>query len=103
MLVAKLDTMSPLDRSITHLIRDCMVAIAGQTVHASPHEKVSIQFCSCAKQLVNITLAVPDMDASTRVTEQLRGLPQILKPSKALFLLDRNPGRIDLPLQGIAA
>jgi hypothetical protein len=50
----------------------------------------------CAKQFIDVALAVADMDAPPRMIEEFGGLLQVLQPSDALFLLDGNPRRIDL-------
>lgn len=56
-----------------------------------------------AEQLVDVALAVADMDTSWRPAEKHCGLRQILKPSHALLLLDGNPRGIDLLLERVGA
>src|SRR5882724_5652449 len=53
----------------------------------------------CAEKLVDVALAIIDMDASSRVTEKLGGLLDIFQPSDAFLLLDGNARRIDLLLE----
>ncbi|OSI79321.1 hypothetical protein BSZ22_01930 [Bradyrhizobium canariense] len=53
-------------------------------------------FSSRAGQLIDFALAITDMDASSRIAQQLRGLTDIVQPPNALLLLDGNTRRIDL-------
>lgn len=53
-------------------------------------------FASRAEQLIDVALAITDMDASFRIAQQLCGLPDIIQPSDALLLLDGNARRVDL-------
>ena len=39
-----------------------------------------------AEEFVDVTLAVADANATYRVTEGLRGLPEIVQPTNAFFL-----------------
>ena len=48
-----------------------------------------------AKQLIDIALAIANMNAPCWVSEKLGRLAQILKPTKALLLLNRHGRRID--------
>ena len=73
---------SPASRSTQVLTRKCVPSFLGQ-----------------AEQLVDVALAVTDMDASSWIAEQRRGLPHVVQPPDALLLLDRNPRRIDLLLE----
>ena len=52
-----------------------------------------------AEKLVDVALAITDVNASPWVTEKLRGLLDIFQPPDALFLLDGNARRIDLLLE----
>ena len=50
----------------------------------------------CAQELVDVTLAITNMDASSRKIQELRRLLQIFQPPDAFLFLGGNPGRIDL-------
>src|SRR4029077_19663461 len=57
---------------------------------------MSADLLCCAKKLVDVTLAITDMDASSGMIQELRRLLEIFQPPDAFLFLDRNPGRIDL-------
>ena len=101
--VADLDAVQPLDGNLSHCIRDCVVAIASQTVNAGSHQKMGSRRMRRAEQLVDVALAVADVDTSWRFAEKLCGLRQIFKPSHALLLLDGDPRGIDLLLERVGA
>src|SRR5271157_2017141 len=52
-----------------------------------------------AEKLVDVALAITDMDASSWITQKFRGLLQIFQPSDAFLFLDGNSRRIDLFLK----
>ena len=52
-----------------------------------------------AEQLVDVALAITDMDASSGMSEKLSGLLDILQPPDAFLLLDWDARRIDLLLE----
>jgi hypothetical protein len=56
-----------------------------------------------AEQLIYVALAIPDMNATLRITQQLRRLAQVLQPADALLLFDRYPRGIDPALQSVRA
>src|SRR5262249_45664889 len=56
-------------------------------------------FPSRAEQLIDVALAIGDMNASSRITQELRRLLDVLQPSNAFLLLDGHPRRIDLLLE----
>src|SRR5258708_4840592 len=55
-------------------------------------------FLGRAEKLVDVALAITDVDASSLITEKLRGLLDIFQPPDAFLLFDGNAGRIDLVL-----
>lgn len=57
---------------------------------------MSSDLLCCAEELVDVTLAITDMDALSRMIQQLRRLLEIFQPLEAFLFLDGNPGRIDL-------
>src|SRR6266567_1110474 len=52
-----------------------------------------------AEKLVDVALAITDMNASSWIIQKRRGLLQIVQPSDAFLLLDGNARRVDLPLE----
>lgn len=101
--VADLDAMQTLDGDLAHRVGDRVPTVAGQPIDATAHDEVRAEVVSQAKQLVDVALAVADMDAAARRPEQRRRLTQVLQPAKALLLLDRHAGRIDLALECVRA
>jgi hypothetical protein len=95
--------MKSLDGRLIHLIGNRVLAITGESIHARSDQKVGSQLLRRAEQLEYIALAVSDMYAALRLCKQSGRLTQIFQPTKALLFLDRNPCRVDRPLQRIAA
>jgi hypothetical protein len=52
-----------------------------------------------AEQLINIALAITDVDALSWIIQQPCGLPEIFQPPNAFLLFDRNACGVDLPLE----
>ena len=61
--------MQALDRDLPHLVGDRVPAIAGQAINAGAHEEVGARALRCAEELVDVVLAVADVDQPRRVTE----------------------------------
>jgi len=76
-----------------------MSAVASQPVSAGAHQKMRSNLAGSAKQFKDVALPVTDMYTAIRIAESCRGLPKVLKPAVALFLLDRYPREINLALQ----
>lgn len=57
-------------------------------------------FSGRTEQLIDVALAITDMNALFRIAQQLCRLPDIVQPPNALLLLDGNARRIDLLLKG---
>ena len=72
---------------------------AGEPVDTAPDEEMGVQFPGEAEQLPDVALAIGDVNAARRLTEQFCGLAQIGQPAHALLALDRHARRIDLPLE----
>src|ERR671937_3269725 len=100
MAVANRDRVSSLDRHLVHDALHRVRPIAGKTVDAAPDQKMRAEFLGQAKQLVDVALAIADVDAPSRVAEQRGGPAHVVEPADALLALDRDAGRVDLPLQG---
>jgi hypothetical protein len=66
-LVADLGAMMPLDAHLFHFVGNRMFSISRKTIHAGAHREV----CTCGlrrgEELINITLAVTNMNAALRV------------------------------------
>ncbi|MET4046104.1 hypothetical protein ABIC03_007843 [Bradyrhizobium sp. RT6a] len=98
-VVSDVDAMESFDRDLVHFVGDRMITIPSQAVKASPDHEMRSSFSSRAEQLIDVALAITDMDASFRIAQQLCGLPDIVQPPNALLLLDGNARRIDLLLK----
>src|SRR5450759_69366 len=51
------------------------------------------------KKLINVALAIANVNTSCRLAEKFRRLRQVLQPSNAFLLFDRHPRRVDLLLE----
>jgi hypothetical protein len=76
-----------------------MLAISSHPINAAPDREMRAEFMGGAEQLVNVALAVADMDAPGRIIEQRSCLAHVLQPANALLLFDGYPRRIDLLLE----
>jgi hypothetical protein len=86
--------MQPFDRDLLHFVCDRVIPVSSQAVDAGPDQEMRSGFLRRAEKLVNVALAITDMDASSRITEKLRGLLDIFQPPDAFLLLDGNARRI---------
>ncbi|MDH2356547.1 hypothetical protein QCM80_38885 [Bradyrhizobium sp. SSUT112] len=99
-VVSDVDAMPSFDGDFVHFVSDRVISIPSQTINASPDHEMRSSFSSRAEQLIDIALAITDVDASSRIAQQLRGLPDIVQPANALLLLDGNARRINLLERG---
>jgi hypothetical protein len=61
--------------SITHKSGgDLVGSIARETIDATPDQKMRSRLLGQAEELVNVALAIADMDTPARIAKQLRGL-----------------------------
>lgn len=97
--VAELHAMQALHANLCHFVSDRVIAITGQSIDAGSHQEAGIEFIGQAEQLIDVALAVADMDATLGVINQGGGLPQVQQPLDAFLLLDRNTRRVDFVLQ----
>lgn len=76
-----------------------MIAVPGKPINAGSHQEMRSNLLGQTEQLINVALAIADMNASSGCSEKVGRLPQIFQPTDTLLLFDRNPCRIDLALQ----
>ena len=88
---------------LIHLVGYRVAAIASQTIHAGTDKEMRANVLRCAEQLVDVALTVTNVDATLRLTEKRRRLPQVFQPAIAFLFLDRLTRRIDLFLRCVAA
>ena len=55
------------------------------------------------KELIDVALAIANMDTTTRLPEQYARMLEVEQPPQALLLLNRHPRRVDFALQRIRA
>ena len=102
--VSHLDGMQAAHLRSFHLRSDRGMAIAGQSVYATVQRNAfPVLAPGKTTQLVDIALAIPNMNTPSRIAEQVAHLRYILWPPNALLLFDRHAGGIDLPLEAIRA
>ncbi|MGY3078063.1 hypothetical protein ACVWZZ_004471 [Bradyrhizobium sp. LM6.10] len=75
--------MPSFDGDLVHFVGDRVISIPSQTANASPNHEMRSSFSSRAEQLIDVALAITDMNASSRIAKQLRGLPDIVQPCSA--------------------
>src|SRR5258708_18635880 len=97
--VPDLDAMQPFDRNLVHFVGDRVIAVPSQAVDTGPHQEMRSDLLCRAEQLVDVALAITDMEASSRIAQQFRGLLQIVQPSDAFLLLAVHSRLVDLLLQ----
>src|SRR4051812_33718133 len=95
--------MPSLDRHLAHGVGDRARPVSREAVDATPDQEVRPELPGQAEQLVDVALAVADMDASSGVAEQRGGLAHVVQPPHALLALDRDARRIDLSLERVGA
>jgi hypothetical protein len=99
-IVPDFDPVQTVDRDLIHIIGDSMISISGQAIDTGSHEEMGANVLSRAKEFIDTALAITDMDAPPRISEEFRGLLQIVQPPNAFFLLDGNARLIDLSFEG---
>nr|WP_247892731.1 hypothetical protein [Azospirillum baldaniorum] len=92
--------MHALGGDLIHHGVDGRIATKGEPIDAGPHQEMRAHLLSQAEQLVDVALAIANVDAASRIAEQFRGPAQVLQPADTLLLLDGNPRRVDLSLEG---
>src|SRR3954471_21269184 len=97
--VANLNLMHALDTHFIHLVGHRVMTITRTTVDAAPDDEVGAELLGRAEQLVDVALAITNVDAAGRRTEHGHGLAQVLQPAEALLGLDGHARRIDLALE----
>lgn len=75
----------------------------GRRTFATSPDEVRAEVVGQAEQLVDVALAITDMDAAPRRAEQRRRLTQVLQPAEAFLVRNRHAGRLDLALERIRA
>jgi hypothetical protein len=82
-----------------HFGRDGAGPVARQTIYARADDEMGAEVPGEAEQLVDVALAVADVDAASRVAEETHRPPEAVEPADALLSLDRHAGGVDHPLE----
>ena len=67
--VSELDAMQTFDHNLSHFVRDRVTPVSCQAIDAGSDQELSSDLLGRAEQLVDIALAVPDMDASSWIIQ----------------------------------
>ena len=78
------DAMEPFDGDLVHFVGDRVIPVSSQAIDAGPDQEISYDLLCCAEKLVNVTLAITNMDASSRMIQQQRRLLEIFQPPERL-------------------
>jgi hypothetical protein len=63
-----------------------VIPFTSQAIDAGSDQETSSDLLSRAEQLIDVDLAIVDMDASPWIIQQFRGLPEIFQPPNAFLL-----------------
>jgi hypothetical protein len=66
--------VQPFDGDLFHFVGDRVIPVSSQSIDARPDQKMRSSFPRRAEQLVEVALAVADVEASPWVAQQRRGL-----------------------------
>jgi hypothetical protein len=94
-VVPNIDAVQAFDPHPVHFIGNGVISVPSQSINARPHDKMCPDVLSGAKELINIAFAIADMDTPRWITDEARGLPEIVQPSDALLLFHRDPRQVD--------
>jgi len=95
--------MNCLDGLWSHLVGNRMISVSGEAVDAGSHQKMRSCLLCGAEQLVDVALAVSARDTALRLSEEGRGLPQVLPPAEAFLFFDGPSGGVNALLQRVTA
>ena len=70
LVVSDVDSVKAFNLSFLHLRRNYVAAIAGQTIYAGSDQEVRLRVSGRAEKFINIALAITNMNASRRFTQQ---------------------------------
>jgi hypothetical protein len=62
-----------------------VIPVSSEAVDAGPDQEMSSNLLCCAEKLVDVTLAITNMDASSPMIQELRRLLEIFQPPDAFF------------------
>lgn len=74
-VVLDLDPMQTLDRNLVHFVGNCMIAVPGKPINTGSHQEMRSNLLGQAKQLIDVALAITNMNASSRGSKKVGRLP----------------------------
>ncbi len=98
-VITNLNAVHALDAGLLHFLGYRMAVVARQAIDEGPDKEMGAEFLGGAEQLINVALAIADMDTPCGFAEQRIGLAHILEPTDAPLVLDRHARRIDPALE----
>lgn len=84
---------------LTHFALHGVVAAAGEPVDNGTDDEVRAKFRGKAIEFVNIALSIANVNTPIGSPQESDRLAQIIEPANTLFYLDRDPRRVDSPLE----
>lgn len=93
------DTMRTRTRSLTHFALYGVVAAASQSIDNGSDDEVGAKIPGEAIEFVNVAFSVTDVNTAIRLPQQGDRLTEIIEPANTLLCFDRDPRRVDLPLE----
>ena len=82
-----------------HGFADRVLTISREPVDAGTYEEVGGKIICGAKQLVDVTFPLTDVNAANRIVEKFSRLAHILQPAPAFLFLNRYARGIDMTLE----
>ncbi|MDF0492956.1 hypothetical protein [Bradyrhizobium yuanmingense] len=73
--VLDFDPMWAFDRNLVHFVGNCMIAVPGKPINTGSHQEACSNLLGQAKQLIDVALAITNMNASSRGSEKVGRLP----------------------------
>ncbi len=93
-VITNFNAMHALDAGLLHFIGYRVAAVARQAIDTGPDKEMGAEFLGGAEQLIDVALAIADMDTPRGFAEQGVGLAHVVEPTDALLVLDRHACRI---------
>jgi len=75
--------METFDDNLVHFVRGGVIPVSSQAVDAGPDQEMSSDLLCCAEKVVDVTLAIINVDASSRMIQELRRLLEIFQCAAA--------------------
>jgi hypothetical protein len=65
--ISNLDAMQSFDGGLIHFLGDRVISVSSQAVDTSPNQEMCPDLLCCAEKLVNVALAIADMETPSRI------------------------------------